>query len=69
MNIQGLIWDLFLENFADSYVFDWLHFTQCLNSFSSINHFWSLWTVFYTISSNIDEVFSINTSANLFRPS
>ena len=69
MNIEGLIWDLFLENFADSYVFDWLYFTQCLNSFSSVNHFWSLWTVFYSISSNIDEVFSINTSANSFRPS
>ena len=32
--------------------------------------FWSpsssLWTVFYSISSNIDEVLSINTSANVF---
>ena len=30
--------DLSLENSADSYVFDWLYFTQCLTSFSSINH-------------------------------
>ena len=30
-------WDLSLENFADSYVFNWLHFTQCLPSFSSID--------------------------------
>ena len=31
-------WVLSLENSADSYVFDWLYFTQCLTSFSSINH-------------------------------
>ena len=31
-------WDLSLENSADSYVFDWLYFTQCLTSFSSISH-------------------------------
>ena len=31
--------DLSLENSADSYlVFDWLYFTQCLTSFSSIDH-------------------------------
>ena len=30
--------DLSLENSTDSYVFDWLYFTQCLTSFSSINH-------------------------------
>ena len=30
--------DLSLENSADSYVFDWLNFTQCLSSFSSIDH-------------------------------
>ena len=33
--------DLSLENSADSYVFDWLYFTQCLTSFSSINHLFS----------------------------
>ena len=31
-------WDLSLENYADSYVFDWLYLTQCLISFSSIDH-------------------------------
>ena len=30
--------DLSLENSADSYVFDLLYFTQCLTSFSSIDH-------------------------------
>ena len=30
--------DLSLENSPDSYVFDWLYFTQCLTSFSSIDH-------------------------------
>ena len=31
-------WDLSLENSSDSYVFDWLYFTQCHTSFSSIDH-------------------------------
>ena len=31
-------WDLSLENSADSYVFNLLYCTQCLTSFSSINH-------------------------------
>ena len=30
--------DLSLENSADSYVFNWFYFTQCLTSFSSIDH-------------------------------
>ena len=30
--------DLSLENSSDSYVFLWLYFTQCLTSFSSIDH-------------------------------
>ena len=31
--------DLSLENSAgSSYVFDWLYFTQCLTSFSSVGH-------------------------------
>ena len=30
--------DLSVENSADSYVFNWLYFTHCLTSFSSINH-------------------------------
>ena len=38
--VKGLpfAWDLSLENSADSYVFDWLYFTQCLTSFSAIDH-------------------------------
>ena len=31
-------WDLSLENSTDSYVFDWLYSTQCLTSFSPIDH-------------------------------
>ena len=58
--------DLSLENSAHSYVFDWLYFTQCLTSFSSINHLLHLCVVFHSISSNIDDVCSINPSANLF---
>ena len=30
--------DLSLENSSDSYVFDWVYFTQCLTSFSSIDY-------------------------------
>ena len=30
--------DLSLESSAQSYVFDWLYFTQCLTSFSSIDY-------------------------------
>ena len=30
--------DVSLENSADSYIFDWLYFTECLTSFSSIDH-------------------------------
>ena len=33
-------WDLSLDNSADFDVFNWLYFTQCLSSFSSID--WSL---------------------------
>ena len=29
---------LSLENSADSYVFNWLYFTQCLTCFSAIDH-------------------------------
>ena len=46
------------------YVFDWLYFTQCLTSFSSIDHLLQLCARFY--ASNIDEVLSINSSANVF---
>ena len=50
--------DISLENSAGfNYIFNWLYFTQCLTSFPLI---------FDSISSNIDEVLSINPSANVF---
>ena len=67
--IEGLpfVQDLSLENSADSYVFIWLYFTQCL-TFFPLNRSTSsyLCTVFYSISSNVDEVLSINPLANVF---
>ena len=61
-------WDLLLENSADSY----LCFRLAL--LLSVSYFFflyrspslSLCTVFYSISSKIDEVLSINPSANMF---
>ena len=61
-------WDLSLENSADSY----LCFLLAL--LHSVSYFFFLYqspssalcTVFDSISSNIDEVFSINPSANVF---
>ena len=38
--------ELSLENSADSYLLDWLYFTQCLTSFSSINHLLHLYAQF-----------------------
>ena len=60
--------DLSLENFADSYL------CFCLALLDSVSYFFflywspfsSLCTVFYTISYNIDEVLSVNPSANVF---
>ena len=49
-----------------TYAFDWLYFTQCLTSFSSIDHLHLLYPWFLIVSSNIYEVLSINLSANLF---
>ena len=67
---EGLpfVQDLSLENSEDSYLcFDWLYFTQCLTSFSSMDHFFlSLCTVFDSISSKIDKVLSVNPSAEVF---
>ena len=48
------------------YVFNWLYFTQCLTSFSSRSSALFLCTVFHFISSNKDEVLSINPSANIY---
>ena len=68
--VKGLpfAWDLSLENSANSY----LGFQLAL--LHSVSHFFflyqspssSLCTVFHSISSNIDEVLSINPSANVF---
>ena len=60
--------DLSLENFADSYL------CFCLALLDSVSYFFflywspfsSLCTVFYTVSYNIDEVLSVNPSANVF---
>ena len=49
-------WDLSLENSADSYLSFWL----------ALLHSVSLCTVFDSVSSNIDEILSINPSANVF---
>ena len=60
--------DLSLENFADFYVCFRLPLLHSVSYFfflySSPSS--SLCTVFYSISSNIDEVLSINSSANVF---
>ena len=47
-----------------TFVFDWIYFTQCLTSFSSIDHPLCLYAQFVIrlISSNIDEVLSTNPS-------
>ena len=49
-----------------TYVFDWLYFIQCLTFFPSIDHLLRFYTVFDSISSEIDEVLSTNLSANVF---
>ena len=58
-------WDLSLENSADSYVFDWLSFNQCLN-FSCIDHLLCLYAQFLILFHLTDEVLSINPSASVF---
>ena len=40
---------LSLENSADSYVFDWLYLTQCLTSFSPIDHLLRLCAQFFIL--------------------
>ena len=47
-------------------VFNWLYLTRCLTSFSSIEHLLRLSAVFYSMSSNIDEVLSIEPSALIY---
>ena len=42
-------WELSLENSVGSYFFDWLNFTQCCTSFSSINHLLCLHARFFIL--------------------
>ena len=60
--------DLFLENSAGSYLCSWLALLHSVSYFFLL--YWSpsssLCTVFDSVSSNIDEVLSINPSANVF---
>ena len=61
-------WDLPLENSADSYLCFRLALFHSVSYFSFLYRSPSsaLYTVFDSISSNIDEVLSINPSANVF---
>ena len=60
--------DLPLENSADSYLCFWLDLLVSLSYFFFLyqSSFLSLYTVFDSISSNIDQVLLINPSANIF---
>ena len=60
--------DLSLENSADSYLCFWLALLHLVSYFFFIYRSPSslLFTVFESISSNIDEILSINPSANVF---
>ena len=61
-------WDLSLENSADSYLRFWLALLHSVSYFFFLyqSPSSSLCTVFDSISSNIDEVLSINPYANVF---
>ena len=61
-------WDLSLENSADSYLYFRLPLLYSVSYFFFLyrSPSSSLCTVFYSISSSIDEVLSINPSANVF---
>ena len=60
--------DLYLENFWDSYIYFWLALLHSVPYFFFLYRppSLSLYKVFDAISSNIDEVLSINSSANVF---
>ena len=68
--MEGLpfLQDLSLENSADSYLCFWLALLHSVSYFFFLyrSPSLSLCTVFDSISSNIDEVLSINPSANVF---
>ena len=60
-------WGLSLENTADSYLCFWLALFHSVPYFFFL--YWSplsLCLVFYSVSYNIDEVLSVNQSANVF---
>ena len=61
-------WDLFLENSTDSYLCFWLALLHSVSYFFFLyqSSSLSLCTVFDFISSNLDEILSINPSANVF---
>ena len=61
-------WDFFLKNSADSYLCFWLALLNSVSYFFFLyqSHSSALCTVFDSISSNVDEVLSINPSANVF---
>ena len=60
-------WELSLENSADTYLCFWIAlFHSVLTSFSHWSSSSPLCTAFDSILSNIDEVVSINRSANVF---
>ena len=58
--------DLSLENSADSYLCFQIALLHSVSSSSSINHLLCCYAVFDSISSDINEVLSINPSANVF---
>ena len=60
--------DLSLENSADSYLCFRLALLQSMSYFFFLyrSPYLSLCTVFYSVSSNIDQVLSINPPANVF---
>ena len=66
--VKGLLFarDVSLENSADSYLCFQLALLHSVSYFFLLYQSPSLCTVFYSILSNIDEVLSINPSANVF---
>ena len=60
-----------LENSAGAFLMFWLNLLQSMSYFFFLYQsplLW-LWMVFDSISSNIDEILLINSSANVFNPS
>ena len=64
IHMHGLA--VYVKNSADFYVFDWLHFIQCLISFSLVITFFIFMHEFNAISSIIDKILSINQSGDVF---